>query len=91
MANTLFILILCIVIFNYIFGLLLTYLDSTLWSNTLPVELQGIYDAEKYRKSQDYHKVNTRFSLLTGALSFIAMILMLFLGGFAWMDAWVRG
>jgi STE24 endopeptidase len=90
MANTLFILILCIVIFNYIFGLLLTWLDSTRWSNTLPVELQGIYDAEKYRKSQDYHKVNTRFSLLTGALSFIAMILMLSLGGFAWMDAWVR-
>jgi len=90
MASTLFILILCIVIFNYVFGLLLTYLDSTKWSNTLPVELQGIYDAEKYRKSQDYEKVNTRFSLFSTAISFGALILMLVLGGFAWIDEWVR-
>jgi STE24 endopeptidase len=90
MGHTLFILILGIVIFNYIFGLLLTWLDSTKWSNSLPVELQGIYDAEKYRKSQDYEKVNTRFGLLTGGLSFVAMLLMLALGGFAWMDTWVR-
>ncbi len=91
MANALFILILCIVIFNYFFGLLLTWLDSTKWSNALPVELEGIYDAEKYRKSQDYEKVNTKFGLLTGGLSFVAMALMLALGGFAWVDDWVRG
>lgn len=90
MAHTLFIIILCIVIFNYLFGLLLTYLDSTLWSNVLPDELEGIYDAEKYRKSQDYEKANTKFGLLTGAVSFSAMILMLVLGGFAWVDEIVR-
>lgn len=91
MAHTLFIIILCIVIFNYLFGLLLDYLDSTRWSNILPVELEGIYDTEKYRKSQDYEKVNTRFSLLTGAFSFVLLILMLTLGGFAWLDNFVRG
>jgi STE24 endopeptidase len=90
MAQTLFIIILCIIIFNYLFGLLLTWLDSTLWSNVLPTELTGIYDADKYCKSQDYEKVNTRFSLLTGALSFIAMILMLVLGGFSWIDDILR-
>ncbi len=90
MSHTLFIIILCIVIFNYLFGLLLEYLDSTRWTNQLPVELEGIYDAEKYRKSQDYEKTKTRFSLLTGAVSIIAMILMLVCGGFAWVDEWVR-
>lgn len=90
MAQTLFIIILIIVVFNYLFGLLLDYLDSTLWSNVLPDELNGIYDAEKYRKSQDYEKVNTRFSLITGAFSFILLILMLVLGGFAWLDNFVR-
>ncbi|HNX89027.1 MAG TPA: M48 family metallopeptidase [Paludibacteraceae bacterium] len=90
MAQTLFIIILIIVVFNYLFGLLLDYLDSTLWSNVLPKELNGIYDAEKYRKSQDYEKVNTRFSLITGAFSFILLILMLVLGGFAWLDNFVR-
>lgn len=91
MAHTLFIIILCIVIFNYLFGLLLNYLDSTLWSNDLPQELAGIYDAEKYRKSQDYEKANMRFSIFSGAFSFIILILMLLLGGFAWGDTLVRG
>ena len=90
MAHTLFIIILCIVIFNYLFGLLLDYLDSTRWSNELPAELTGIYDAEKYRKSQDYEKVKTRFSLITGAFSLVLIILMLALGGFAWLDNFVR-
>jgi len=90
MAHTLFIIILCIVIFNYLFGLLLDYLDSTRWSNELPAELTGIYDAEKYRKSQDYEKVKTRFSLITGAFSLVLLILMLVLGGFAWLDSFVR-
>ncbi|MEI6123729.1 MAG: M48 family metallopeptidase [Bacteroidota bacterium] len=90
MSQTLFIIILCIVTFNYLFGLLLDYLDITLWSNTLPNELQGIYDADKYRKSQDYEKTNTRFSFLTGAISFVAMLCMLVFGGFAWLDDSVR-
>ena len=61
MSHTIFIIILCIVIFDYLFGLLLEYLDSTRWPNQIPAELEGIYDAEKYRKSQDYEKTKTRF------------------------------
>jgi len=91
MAQTLFYIILCIVIFNYLFGLLMDYLDSTRWSNKLPAELTGIYDAEKYRKSQDYEKATMRFSLITGVFTFIILILMLSLGGFAWADTTVRG
>lgn len=91
MAQTLFYIILCIVIFNYLFGLLLDYLDSTRWSNELPAELIGIYDAEKYRRSQDYEKATMRFSLITGVFTFIILILMLSLGGFAWADKTVRG
>lgn len=91
MAQTLFYIILCIVIFNYLFGLLMDYLDSTRWSNELPAELTGIYDAEKYRKSQDYEKATMRFSLITGVFTFIILILMLSLDGFAWADTTVRG
>jgi len=90
MAHTLFIIILGIIIFNYLFGLLMDYLDSTRWSNELPAELAGIYEAEKYRKSQDYEKVKTRFSLITGAFSLVLIILMLAFGGFAWLDNFVR-
>lgn len=90
MAQTLFIVILVIVVVNYLFGLLLDLLDSTRWSNILPSELSGIYDAEKYAKSQDYEKANMRFSLISGGFSFLLLMLMICLGGFAWLDNVVR-
>ncbi len=90
MATTILLIILVIIIFNYLLERVLDYLNSTLWSNELPSELSDIYDAEKYRKSQDYERVNQRFSTLTGTLSFVAMILMLVFGGFAFVDQFVR-
>ncbi len=90
MAQTIFIIIISILVFDFLLERLLDYLNSTYWSNELPKELQGIYDAEKYKKSQDYQKVNQRFSLLTSSLSFAAMMLMLLFGGFAFVDNFVR-
>ncbi len=90
MAQTIFIIIISILVFDYILERILDYLNSTYWSNELPSELKGIYDAEKYKKSQDYQKVNQSFSLLTSTLSFVTMILMLLLGGFAFIDNFVR-
>ena len=90
MAQTIFIIIISILVFDFLLERLLDYLNSTYWSNELPKELEGIYDAEKYKKSQDYQKVNQRFSFLTSTLSFAAMMLMLMFGGFAFVDNFVR-
>lgn len=90
MAQTIFIIIIAILIFDYLLERLLDYLNSRYWSNELPKELEGIYDVEKYKKSQDYQKVNQRFSLITSTLSFCAMLLMLLGGGFALVDEFVR-
>ena len=90
MSHTLFIIIIAIIIFNYLLERFLEYLNSTKWNNKLPGELEGIYDAEKYRKSQDYEKVKHKFSFVTDTLSFIAILLMLFFSGFAYVDNIVR-
>jgi len=90
MAQSLFYFIIGILIFDYLLERLLDYLNSTRWSNELPTELTGIYDAGKYKKSQDYARTNTRFSLLTSTISLVAMLLILFFGGFAWLDDLVR-
>jgi len=90
MAQTIFIIIIAILIFDYLLERLLDYLNSRYWTNELPKELEGIYDVEKYKKSQDYQKVNQRFSLITSTLSFSAMLLMLLGGGFALVDEFVR-
>lgn len=90
MAQTIFYIIIAIILFDYILERILDYLNSTYWSNEIPAELEGIYDAEKYKKSQDYEKETTRFSIITSSLSLIAMLLMLYLDGFAWLDNFVR-
>lgn len=82
--------IIIILAVGFIVERILDYLNSTYWSDELPDELKGIYDPEKYRKSQAYLRVKQRFSILTDSFSLTVMLLMLLLGGFAWMDNLVR-
>ncbi|MCF8230133.1 MAG: M48 family metallopeptidase [Bacteroidales bacterium] len=88
--NTLFTIIIVIIVADYLWERILDYLNSTRWSDKLPDELKGIYDEEKYRKSQQYDKEKQRFSFITDTFSFILILLMLFLGGFAFIDQIVR-
>jgi STE24 endopeptidase len=90
MAQTIFYIIIAIILFDYILERILDYLNSTYWSNEIPPELEGIYDADKYKKSQDYEKVTTRFSIFSSTLSLIVILIILFTGGFAWLDNLVR-
>ncbi|MCF8368778.1 MAG: M48 family metallopeptidase [Bacteroidales bacterium] len=90
MAETIFYIIIGILLFEYFLERILDYLNSKNWSNKVPEELQDIYDEEKYKKSQDYEKEKTRFSLITSSVSLVVMLAMLLFNGFAWMDALVR-
>ncbi len=82
-----FYLILFIIVADFIFGRILDYLNSTRWSDSLPDQLKGIYDEEKYRKQQSYEKENHRFGFVTGSFSFLLLIIMLVFNGFAWVNS----
>ena len=86
----LFNIILFITIVGFAFDQWINYLNTTTLSNVLPDTLKGFYDEETYRKQQDYAKVNYKFSLLSDILSFLVIIAMLLLGGFAWIDGIVK-
>jgi len=88
--NTLFIIIISIILFDFLFDKILDFLNLKNLSPNLPEEAKGIYDEEKYRKSQEYYKVNHNFSTLTSAISLVGLLLMLFLNGFAYVDSFVR-
>ncbi|MFB6317572.1 M48 family metallopeptidase [Saccharicrinis sp. FJH54] len=90
MENTVFWIIIVILLFDYGFELYLDWLNTRQLSNTLPEELKGIYNEEEYRKSQDYYKVKQRFSQITGTFSTVLILLTLFFGGFGWLDNHVR-
>ncbi len=88
--ETLFLIIVLIVVFNYLFSRMLEYLNASRYGDPVPVELKDIYDDKEYRKSMDYKKVNYRFGILTGSFGFLLILAMLLLGGFALADNLVR-
>jgi len=90
MEKTLFYIIIAIIIIDFIVDRVIDYLNASRWSNQLPDELKGIYEEEKYRKSQDYQRENMRLGLITSSLSFLLILAVLFLGGFGWLDDLVR-
>lgn len=91
MYNTVFLIIILIIAFDFILERLLDYLNSKNRNPELPDELKDVYDADQYRKQQEYKKENDRFSFITSSFSFIVIMLMLFLGGFNLIDGWARG
>ena len=91
MAQVLFYVIILIILAEYLLDRYLEFLNSLRWSDELPEELEGIYDQNRYRRSQEYLRVNTRFGVLTSTFSLILILLVLFIDGFAWLDEWVRG
>lgn len=86
MFGTIFYIIIGILVFDFVFERFLEYLNSTRWSDQLPEEVKGIYDEEKYCKQQAYERENHRFSLITSSFSFVVMLFMFILAGFAWVN-----
>lgn len=89
--NAPFMLIVLIIMLSYLLERVLDLLNSNYWSDTLPKELNDVYDAEKYKKSQHYKRVNEKFSLLTSTFSFLVVISMLFFHVFGYFDTVARG
>jgi len=87
----LFYLILVIVTADFMFERILDYLNTTRWSDNLPDTLNGIYDAEKYKKQQAYERVNHRFGMLTSSFSFLLIMLMLLFSGFSILNSLTLG
>lgn len=95
MYTTLFIVIIAILVLDFALESVLDYLNAKNASVTLPEEVSDIYDAEKYKKQQEYFKANEKFGLVSGVFGFVVMMLMFFLFGFAFVDnlarSWVEG
>jgi len=85
-ARTIFLIIIIIIVFDYFLERILDFLNIKRIKSELPGELEGIYDEQKYRESQEYKKENDKLSFISSTVSVVAILLMLFLGGFAWVN-----
>ena len=88
--NTIFWIIIGIIVVDMIIERWLAWKNQLSLKDPIPLELEGLYDEEKYRKMMDYNAEKGRFSALTSVFSFVLIMLLLFLEGFAWLDVEVR-
>jgi len=86
----LFIIIITIYIADFLFERYVSFLNIKSSQRPIPSILKDVYDAEKYAKQQRYFQTNARFGMITSTFSFVVVMLMLLLGGFAWVDEIVR-
>ena len=56
----------------------------------LPEEFADVFDAEKYAKSQEYTRANSRFSIISSIASLTILLVFWFMAGFGWLDSWTR-
>ena len=90
MHNVIFFLILIIPVTGFIIERYLDYLNSLMWSDTLPEKLVGICDGEEYKKTQLYQKDNTRLSFWSSSFNLAVILIMIIAGGFALADNLAR-
>ena len=88
--NTLFYIIIGIIVLNFLIDKILDALNAKHFNDPIPRELNDVYDTAAYEKSQQYKKEKYRFGLLTSAVSFVATLLFFFFDGFEWVDQWAR-
>ncbi|MGJ8694960.1 MAG: M48 family metallopeptidase [Verrucomicrobiaceae bacterium] len=53
---------------------------------SLPAEFQGVWDDERYAKSQAYERAQAQFGIFSSISSLTAFLVFWFLGGFGWVD-----
>jgi STE24 endopeptidase len=68
----------------------LDWLNAKNYSDKLPEELKGIYDEEKYKKSQNYEKENKSFSHISETFTFIVTLLVIVFWILGGLDEWLR-
>ncbi|MFQ5707070.1 MAG: M48 family metallopeptidase [bacterium] len=83
--------ILATLLLSYLLNLITEILNLRALCPELPAEFEGVYEAQKYRKSQEYTRVTTRLGLITSTFSLLLTLVFWFAGGFNFLDEIVRG
>ena len=85
-----FIIIIGILLFEYVLNCMVSYLNLGALDPKLPEEFIKTFDEEKYIKTQEYTKVNTKYSFLTSTLSLVISLSFIFGGIYNEIDLYVR-
>ncbi len=88
--NFIAVVVLFTIIADFILNGIADKLNLGMLKSDLPEEFNGLYDADQYRKSQEYLRVNTRFGWISSTFSIIVILGFWFGKGFPLLDNWVQ-
>lgn len=89
-ATQLLYIILAFLVFEFIFSKILGYLNAKSWKEELPIEVNDLYDKEKFEKAKNYANENGKIGLISGLISFCLFLLALLFGWFGVLDQWIH-
>lgn len=89
-SQILFYIIIAFIVSEFIFDKVLDFINSKSWQKQLPSIVENLYDTEKYEKAKNYAQENGKIGLISSVLSFLFILIFLFLNGFAWVDTWAK-
>jgi STE24 endopeptidase len=84
------IIILATLVGSYLLEIISEVLNLRALKSDLPAEFADVYDEERYRKSQEYTRIRTRFGWIRSTVGLLVILAFWFSGGFNWLDLWVR-
>ena len=88
--NIYLVIILFIIVGNYLLNIVVETLNVRHAETDLPEEYDGYYDAEKYKKAQNYLKENTRFEITADTITTPITVAFILIGGFNFVDQIAR-
>jgi len=88
--NFIAIIILAAIIVDFVLNGLADILNLKGLKTEVPESFRGYYDADSYRKSQEYLRVNTKFGWITSSFNMLLILIFWFGKGFPVLDQWVR-
>ena len=88
--NIYFIIIVTILLFEYLLSFIVRTLNLKALDPRLPKEFEDTFDKDKYLKSQDYTRTNSKFSYLTSTFSLVLSLTFIFGGVYNIIDLYVR-
>ena len=89
-SESIFFLLIAIIIFNFIKDYFLDYLNSKNFDNKIPYIISDVYDKEKYLKSQEYKKTQYVFSKYSKLYGLVIILSFFYLDGFLMVDNYSR-
>ena len=74
-AQTLFYIIIAIILINFIKDKILDAINAKHYNDSIPEELNDVYDEDEYKKSQNYKATNHKFGIWSSLFSLVLTVL----------------